>query len=551
MSALRELAADANDNGGETGGDLATAREHPVRKMQARIRDAFAAPAKNRRLLNADCILTIHRFLQLTGWSQGPRRVFEAMPHADTVGSVAAFRAVLHRLGFNTTTEAVTTQNIRDEYLPCFVLREDGRVVLVEKRNDNGDIVLFDAEQKTSKVVSHDELDGTAIFPETIEQRDANAQPSTNWSETMFGAFKPVVVQIFLVSFVVNLMALAPPLFVMAVYDQAVGTKSFDVLIGLTIGILIVAAADIALRQIRVRMQSYLGARLDEQLNESVFRQLMHLTLSHTEDAPIGAQLTRLRQMTSLHEAFTGPLANAIFDLPFVLLFVIVIAFIGGPLVWAPITLVGLYAVMAAWALPRTARLVRKAGNKRAQLNNLTVEAVSSQRAIRDLGAEHIWRQRHRRLSAEASSANMKARGVNFLIQTFSQSMVAMAGVAILTLGTGMVIAGDLSAGALIAVMALSWRVLGPIRNIFLSGLTLGQTLQSIQQVDRLMKMPLEREPNSGPSVPRSFKGHVVFDKISFRYPTAREPSLRGVSFDVPDPLWPYRHNNSPGRTSN
>ena len=508
-------------------------RPRTVRDMQERIRAAFIAPRPSRRALNADCILVIDRFLKLTGWAQAPRRIFESLPHADTVSSVAAFRSVLFRLGFNTTVEEASVQNLRVEYLPCFVRRSDGCVVLVEKCEKNGCVAVFDPIRNLTEDVAADTINGFAIFPEPVEQNDAGVANAAKWSDKIFTAFKPVIAKIFLISFVVNVFALAPPLFVMAVYDKAVGSKSLDVLIGLALGIMIVAAADFALRQIRVRLQSYLGARIDEQLNESVFRQLLHLSLSHTEDAPIGAQLTRLRQMTSLHEAFTGPLANALFDLPFVLLFIAVIALIGGPLVWAPITLVCLYAVVAAWAIPRTSALVKRAGNARAKLNNLIVEAVSSQRAIRDLGAEHIWLQRHRRLSAEAAMANMKARGLNFLIQTFSQSMVAVAGVAILTLGAGLVIAGELSAGALIAVMALSWRVLGPIRNLFLSGLTLGQTIQSIQQTDRLMNMPLEREPNTGPSISRTFKGHVVFDKISFRYPGAREPSLRGVSFEV------------------
>jgi ABC-type bacteriocin/lantibiotic exporter with double-glycine peptidase domain len=507
--------------------------EHPVHSMQQRLRSAFNESQGTQATLNEDCVTVVNRFLKLTGWAQGPRRVFEAMPHADAVVSVAAFRSVLFRLGFNTSTEPASLENMRGEYLPCFIRRDDGRVLLAEKPDENGAIILFDPAQRKRCKVSPEEIEGMAIFPESIEKRDTQGAPAPSWSASVLTAFKPIIRQLFLISFVVNLFALAPPLFVMSVYDKAVGARSFDVLIGLAIGISIVVAADFALRQVRVRLQSYLGARLDEQLNETAFRHLLHLSLSHTEDAPIGSQLTRLRQMTSLHEAFTGPLAGAVFDLPFVLLFIAVIALIGGPLVWAPLALVGVYAVVAAWALPRTAKLVRKAGDVRAQLNNLTVEAVSSQRAIRDLAAEHIWLRRQRRLSAEASVANMKARQFNFLIQTFSQSMVAMAGVAILTLGTGMVINGDLSAGALIAVMALSWRVLGPIRNIFLSGLTLGQTMQSVQQIDRLVKMPLEREPNSGPSIPRTFKGHVVFDKISFRYPGAREPSLRGVSFEV------------------
>lgn len=507
--------------------------EHPVHFMQRRLRTAFNQSRATQATVNEDCITVVNRFLKLTGWAQGPRRVFEAMPHADEVASVAAFRSVLFRLGYRTSAEPASAENLRAEYLPCFIRRDDGRVLLAEKPDEEGAIILYDPALKKRRKISPDEVDGLAIFPEAMENREPHGPAAPNWSSSVLTAFKPVIRQLFLISFVVNLFALAPPLFVMSVYDKAVGAQSFDVLIGLAIGITIVVAADFALRQVRVRLQSYLGARLDEQLNETAFRHLLHLSLSHTEDAPIGSQLTRLRQMTSLHEAFTGPLAGALFDLPFVLLFIAVIAFIGGPLVWAPVALVAVYAVVAVWALPKTARLVRKAGDVRAQLNNLTVEAVSSQRAIRDLAAEHIWLRRQRRLSAEASVANMKARQFNFLIQTFSQSMVAMAGVAILTLGTGMVINGDLSAGGLIAVMALSWRVLGPIRNIFLSGLTLGQTLQSVQQIDRLVKMPLEREPNSGPSIPRTFKGHVVFDKIAFRYPGAREPSLRGVSFEV------------------
>ncbi len=530
----------------ETGGHILTAENgpgpegddkpglHPVHVMQQRLRAAFGENRAIQDTLNDDCVAAINRFLKLTGWSQAPRRVFEAMPHADSIQSVAAFRSVLFKLGFKTTTEPAAPENLRREYLPCFIRQSGGRVLLAEKPDDEGGVVIFDPACGRSRTEPVDTIEGLAIFPEAIEQKERQSAAAPRaWSWQAIKAFAPIIRQIFLVSFAVNLFALAPPLFVMAVYDKAVGAKSFDVLAGLAIGVAFVVGADYILRKLRVRMQAYLGGRLDEQINETAFGRLLHLHLSHTEDAPIGSQLTRLRQMTSLREAFTSPLANAIFDLPFLLLFVAVIAAIGGSLVWVPVTLLAVYAVVAAWALPRSNQLVREAGNIRAQLNNLTVEAVSSQRDIRDLGAEHVWLRRHRRLSAQASVANMKARQQSFLIQTFSQSMVALAGAGTLALGAGRVIEGDLSAGALIAMMALSWRVLGPIRNLFLSGLTLGQTWQSIQQIDRLVRLPLEREPNKAPSIPRSFKGHVVFNNVTFRYPGAREPSLRGVSFSV------------------
>lgn len=507
---------------------------HPVHRLQARLRAAFSAGASGKTAANDECLAALERFLELTDWAQGRRRIFESMPHADAVETVAALRAVLFRLGFMSKAEPACVENLRPEYLPCFIREETGAIKLAEQRTRDGDIVIYDPANRTSAKLRPEQIRGLAIFPEKIEQPETQGGPNApSWTSGIIHVFKPLIRHIFVISFAVNLLALAPPIFVMAVYDKAIATHSYDVLAGFAFGIIFIVAADFALRQVRVRLQAYLGARIDEQLNETAFRHLLHLSLSHTEDAPIGSQLTRLRQMTSLHEVFTGPLASALFDLPFVALFVIVVAIIGGHLVWAPLALIAIYALAAAWAIPENNKLIRKAGEARAHLNNLTVEAVSSQRAISDLAAEHVWLRRHRKLSAENAMANMDARRLNFLLQTFSQAMVAIAGVAVLAFGVGMVIDGNLTGGALIAVMALSWRVLGPIRNLFLTGLTVGQTLQSLQQVNRLIRMPLEREPNASPSIPRAFKGHIVADKVIFRYPGQREPTLRGVSFEV------------------
>ena len=443
--------------------------QSPVGTLHARLRAAFSRDNSQSNAADTDCLVVLEQFLKLTGWAQGPRRIFESMPHADELSTVSAFRSMLFHLGFTTTAEPASSKNLRTEYLPCFLRYEDGSVKLAEQRSRDSEIVIFDPSTGMRSSHKAEEVRATAIFPEKIEKSDTpqNA-PSNSWTDQLLSVFSPHLRQIFYISFIINILALAPPIYVMAVYDKAVAAKSYDVLAGLTAGIAIIIAADYLLRRIRVQLQAYLGARLDEQLNETAFRHLLHLPLSHTEDAPIGSQLTRLRQMTSLHEAFTGPLASAVFDLPYIALFIIVIAFIGGSLVWAPISLIAIYALAACWAIPKTGALIKKSGEARSHLNNLMVEAVSSQKAINDLAAEHVWLRRHRKLSAESVVANMNARQINSLLQIFSQSMVALAGVGVLAFGVTMVIDGNLSGGALIAVMALSWRVLGPIRNLFL-----------------------------------------------------------------------------------
>ncbi len=525
---IAENGLKANTTGGMSGA------LSPARQLIKKLENAFERDARAGSTTNADCIAVIDRFLQLTGWSQGPRRVFESMPHASELDTLESFRTVLFHLGYDTSVEQASVQSLRNEFLPCFLRTPSGRIVLIEAATSTALVTIFDPVSKSQIDVSPDTVKGALIFPERRKPAEEAAPASLpKWSITALKVFGPDIRKIFFLSFIVNIFALAAPLYVMNVYDKAIGAKSPDVLIGLSIGILIIVAADFALRQIRAKLQGYLGARLDEQTNETAFRQLLHMPLSFVEDAPIGSQLTRLRQMTSVKEAFTGALATAIFDLPFIFLFIAVTALIGGPLVWPPLALIAVYAVLAAWAIPRTRQLVTAAGDAKSRLNNLTVEAISAQRAIRDLSAANIWQRRHRRYSAEAAMSNMKARQFTFLIHTLSQSLVAAAGIATLAFGTGLVISGDLTAGALIAVMALAWRILGPIRNTFLSGLTLGQTLQSIEQIDRLVRMPREREPNSSPSISRSFAGHIICENLAFRYPTQREPAVRSVSFEL------------------
>ncbi len=90
-----------------------------------------------------------------------------------------------------------------------------------------------------------------------------------------------------------------------------------------------------------------------------------------------------------------------------------------------------------------------------------------------------------------------------------------------------------MSIGALIAVMALVWRVLSPIQSLFLSYTKLGQILQTIGQINQLMKLPVERDTSKSALLMPEIKGRIAFDRVSFRYGPDQDPALLGVSFDI------------------
>ena len=124
---------------------------------------------------------------------------------------------------------------------------------------------------------------------------------------------------------------------------KALGVRSTETLAYLLLGIGLIIAAEWALRRVRARALAYLGARVETLLSISAFQQVLHLPTVITESAPIGAQITRMRQFESVREIFTGPIATVVLDLPFVLFFVAMIFVIGGPLGWiAPLWMLGL-----------------------------------------------------------------------------------------------------------------------------------------------------------------------------------------------------------------
>ena len=129
---------------------------------------------------------------------------------------------------------------------------------------------------------------------------------------------------------------------------------------------------------------------------------------------------------------------------------------------------------------------------------------------------------------------HFRSQQLNIVIQTLSQNMVTLAGLATLWIGTLMVMAGDLSLGALIAVMALVWRVLAPINSAFLSLNRLSQVVQTFKQINMLMRLKLERIPGQVPSSYRDFEGAIHMSRVGFRYTPRSEPAVVGTNLEIP-----------------
>lgn len=507
--------------------------ENQVLAARRRISEAFAArdgADREHRTPAEACLVTI---LDTLGWTGDPRHIFEAMPHLGRIENVAVTRAVLQRLSVRTERLDVEPHRLQSYLLPCLLDAPDGPKVLLSM-SEAGTFKVFDGQSSITAEKPARELIGSVYRTRLADAEVDGAEArQISWVLSLMLSNRTGLLRAGLLSFGINLLVPLVPLFVMSVYDKAIGTRSVDTLVMLTLGILCAIALEQHLRTRRSRQLAAVGARFDAVIAIAAFAKVLHLPLSMNESAALGRQLARFKQFEVAREIFQGRLVAAVFDLPFTLLFFILIFALGGSLGFVPLGLAVVIAVMAAVAAPVASGYGRLSADAKTRSDQVVVEIATKLRAIREAGAEAAWHQRAGVAYAEYLRDRQAGNRSSALLNTLTSGAGAISGCLVLGIGAERVIEGTMTIGALIAVMAVAWRVLSPIQDVLLALPRLKQTLATVRQIDQLMKLRPERDPAQLPALKRRFSGALAAQGVAFRYPLRQELVLRGLSISI------------------
>jgi len=466
-------------------------------------------------------------------------RLLESLPDARHHYDESDVLNTLARLGYFSRQISVKTEIVDSRLFPCLFIEKDGTPFIMIARED-GQIRIFKNHNIT--YISEEKLSSLqgrlVVFERFDENKPATSKfvrSGTNysWFRALLGRFHGTFAQIFCAGLVINLISLTTPLMIMLVYNRVIATGTIDVLPMIVFGMALAAAFEMVLRSMRSRGLSWIAARMDNIVGNKIFAHLIGLSPDLIERASVSAQIARIKTFESIRDFFCGSVFLSIIELPFVVLAIGAIYFVAGPLVLVPLGMALAYAALFYFLYKQVKKSIRVAAKTSSARQQFAIEAFEKIRGLRAYGLTGLWQQKFRDLSGKEMMAHFNLNFLGMAGETMGNMLTVLSAVVTISFGAHMIWAGTLSAGGLVAVMILVWRVITPFYSVCTMIPRLEQLRNSIIQVNNLMDLDTEAQQAKSASMLASIKGNISFTNVGMAYQEKGDAIFSNITFSA------------------
>jgi ATP-binding cassette subfamily C protein LapB len=331
----------------------------------------------------------------------------------------------------------------------------------------------------------------------------------------------------------INMFALASPLFFMNVYDRVVPNRAMETLWVLALGLALVLAFDLLLKILRAYFIDGAGKRADLALSASLFARVMDLKLDQPRQ-PVGTLANNLREFESLREFFTSATLASIIDLPFVFVFIAGILWIGGIWMVLPVLVAIPIVIGVGLALqPALRDHIRRSFAATEAKYSTVIETLGAIEHVKHLNAASQLQRKWESLVEFVAKESLTSRMLSSFAISLTGWVQSAVSIVVLIIGAYLAVEGHLSMGGLIACTIMTGRAVTPLAQ--LAGLLMRYhtATSALSALNKIMQAPVEHEPGKTfVSRPR-LEGRVDFRGVAFRYPGQQVDALRELSFSI------------------
>ncbi|TYK68544.1 type I secretion system permease/ATPase [Comamonas sp. Z3] len=511
------------------------------------VRGSGHAPAGDWRMpaheTHADPLLDC--LVQLTNLHGKPytaQALSNGLPLVDQRLTPSLLARAAARAQFSTRIVQRGLDDVPQGLLPAILILHGGRACLLLRPQESGRFLVQYPESESPVEVEAQALlqdyAGLMCFvrpqfrfePRSVQQ---GMEPrSSHWFWAVILENRRLYRDALLAAVLINVFALAMPLFSMNVYDRVVPNNAVETLWVLAIGISLVLIFNFVLTTTRAYVVDAASKRVDVQLSAQIMERVLDLRME-SRPASVGSFAANLRSFESVRDFIASASLTTLVDLPFVLLFLVAIAWISPWMLIPPVVAIAAILLVSFWAQARMESLTLKTFQASSQRNALLVESLTNLEAVKTLnaqgGVQRLWESSTQYIAYMGGKIKFISSGTVNFVQTLQQLVT----VAVVIVGVYQVQDSALSMGGIIAASMIAGRCLAPFGQVAGLMMQFHNARTSLNSIDNYMKMPVEHEADREFVSRPDLRGAIEFRNVSFSYPGSEQASLSGVSFSV------------------
>ena len=458
-------------------------------------------------------------------------------------------------LGFRIKRHDCDSQAIASLNLPCLVILNDASttavsvpITLVAEPNasstqvvikshpaiivqtNESQVILFEVSTNTPKTMTHAEFAeryaGTA-FQMALASKDIKDPDGALTSRSVFGFkwFIPELMKhqrvwrdVLIASLIIQLLALATPLFTQVIIDKVVVHRTQSTLIVIGIGLAVFMLFSAILSWVRQYLILHTGNRVDAVLGAAVFEHLFKLPPRYFEHRPTGVIAARLHGVETIREFIASAAVTIMLDLPFLFIFMGIMLYYSVSLTLITLAIISVIVILSVIVAPIFRSRLNEQFLLGARNQAFTTEYVGGLETVKSLQMEPQLNARYSDYLAEYMRSGFAVRQIGNTYSVVSNGLEQLMTLLILVIGAYTVMNGtDFTIGMLIAFQMFASRLSQPMLRLVGLWQQFQQANLSVQRLGDIMNAPAE--PYSIlPTRLREGKGQIDIEDLSFRY---------------------------------
>lgn len=356
-------------------------------------------------------------------------------------------------------------------------------------------------------------------------------EKSGNWLWPILRPLWPQLRNLLSYSLFINLLALTTPIFVLQVYDRVVFHAGLTTLQGLSLGMAAVIAFDFMLRQARSRLMQKISLRIDVELGRRLFDKLARLPLRTLESRSAGFWQGLFRDLEQVRNIFGGPTAVLLIDIPFVILFIGLIALIAAPLLIVLAGVTGAFLINAWWSSYAVRKATVNEQGASYGRDSLVAELVAGRATVKALALSEtvrpLWEERH----ANVIARSLERGSLNDGFGNAGMSLTVVTTILMTVVGALAILDHQMTIGSLIAANMLSARVVSPLNQLVGAWRGFAAYREAAHRLEEAFSLAEERIERTM-ELDRP-KGDLKLEQVSFLFNPDGQPVLENIEFSM------------------